>query len=205
MNDRYPFVNEPLPYPYEALEPHISAETLHFHHDKHLQSYIDKLNTLLSKYPPLQRLTLWELLHIQPRTMPQSDVIALMRNAGGVFNHRLYFDSMSPDSTGLPRGSFAARIALSFGCFEKFREKFSKAAAEVFGSGYAWLCEDGAGRLFIAISANQNLPEGKPLLCIDVWEHAYYLDYQNRRDDYIEAWWKVADLAAAAGRSKFSV
>ncbi len=203
MNDRYPFENEPLPYPYEALEPDISAVTLKFHHEK-LATYVEKLNALLSKYQPLQRLSLWELLHVPPRTLPPDDRVALMRNAGGVFNHRLCFESMSPGSTGLPRGNFAKRIALAFGSFEKFREKFTKAASDVFGSGYAWLCEDKTGRLFIMTSANQNLPEGRPLICIDVWEHAFYLDYQNDRAGYISAWWHVADLASAAARSAFA-
>lgn len=205
MNDRYPFVNEPLLYPYDALEPHISAKTLRSHHGEHLQSNIDRLNTLISKYPQLQRLTLCELLHIRPRKMPQTEVIALMRNAFGVINHRLYFDSMSPYSTRLPRGSFANRISLNFGSFDKFRERFSTVAGAVSGFGYAWLCEDGNGRLFIANSTNQSLPRGRLLLCIDVCEHAYYPDYQNRRDEYIKAWWKVADYAAAAGRCKFNV
>ena len=199
MNDHYPFVNEPLPYPYESLEPHISGETLRFHHEK-LGSYVEKLNATLEKYPPLQKLTLWELLHITTRTLPPEDRLALSRNAGGVFNHRLYFDSMSPTTTGLPRGELAKRIVLSFGSFEKFREKLTKSASGVFGSGYAWLCEDRSGRLFVMSSANQNLPEGTPLCCVDVWEHAYYLDYQNRRDDYITAWWKVVDFAPVAGR-----
>ena len=203
MNDHYPFLNEPLPYQPEALEPQISGATMRFHYEK-LGSYVEKLNALLAKYPPLQRSSLWELLHVNPRAIAPNDRIALMRYAGGVFNHRLYFESMSPGSTGLPRGNFAKRITLAFGSFEKFRDRFTKAALDVFGSGYAWLCEDKSGRLFIMTSANQNLPEGKPLLCIDVWEHAYYLDYQNERADYIAAWWRFVDLAAAAARSSFA-
>lgn len=201
MSDHYPFVNEPLPYEYDALEPNISAETLHFHHDKHLQAYVDKLNAVLAKYPALQRLSLTELLRIPPRALPPADRVAILRNAGGVFNHRLYFDSMAPGASGMPRGDLARRIAMSFGSFDKFRQRFSEAAASVFGSGYAWLCSDRSGRLFIAVSANQDVPDGLPLICIDVWEHAYYLDYQNRRDEYIAAWWNVADLAAAAARA----
>lgn len=199
MNDNYPFENLPLPYEYDALEPYIGAETLRLHHDAHLKGYIDKLNAVLEQNPRLQKLTLAELLRLPPRSVSPETALAIRRNAGGVFNHRLYFDSMAPGSVA-PRGELAARLRRRFGSIDGFTKQLAEAAASVFGSGYAWLCEDMRGGLLIATTANQDTPTAKPLLCIDVWEHAYYLDYRNLRDRYIAAWQSIVNYPNASAR-----
>lgn len=197
---RYPYVLPPLPYDYEALEPTISAETLHYHHDKHLQTYVDNLNKALEPLPQQQAKTLTQLLRTvyEVPAQQRSDVI---HNAGGVYNHLLYFDLMTPGGPEGPTGPLASAIDAAFGSLEGFKQALTRAALEQFGSGYAWLvCEDD-GRLSILKTANQDNPLscGKwPILNIDVWEHAYYLDYRNRRAEYVEKWfsllnWKVAE------------
>lgn len=190
---RYPFELPPLPYPYEALEPVISAETLHFHHDKHLQTYIDNLNTALSDCPECQRKSLEELLR-QPNGIPEPKRTAVRRNGGGVYNHILYFNAMAPGGGTRPTGPLAAAVCDAFGSYDGWRQKMKAAAVGQFGSGYAWLASDQSGALSVVQTANQDTPlaQGlRPLLCVDVWEHAYYLDYQNRRADYVERWFDL--------------
>ncbi len=197
---RYPYALPPLPYGYDALEPVLSAETLHFHHDKHFQTYVDNLNKALEPLPDQQAKTLTQLL----RTIyevPADHRTAVLNNAGGVFNHLLYFDQMAPGGPAAPMGPLACAIDEAFGSAEEFRKALSDAALAVFGSGYAWLVCDDAGKLCIVKTPNQDCPLSHglwPILNLDVWEHAYYLDYQNRRADYVAKWlnlinWNVAE------------
>ncbi len=207
MNDKYPFVNVPLPYAYNALEPYVSEKTLRLHHDALLAGYIERLNALLDKNPQLQGLSLVELVNLgrTATLLPYATALSLRRNAGGVFNHRLYFDSMSPGAKP-PRGELEAKINRGFGSFDSFRAKFTAAAMSVFGSGYAWLVEtphgesSRQGELRIVTSANQDTPSGRALLCVDVWEHSYYLDYFNLRDKYLDGWWNIVCFSNAAAR-----
>ncbi|MGN1420871.1 MAG: superoxide dismutase [Eubacterium sp.] len=192
-NNRYPFVNLPLPYDYYALEPFIDEKTMHLHHDRHLQAYIDNLNKVVSRYPFLQGLTL-EQLACGNFNIPTEDKRAVKNNAGGVFNHRFFFSGMTPEGTA-PRGRLLKAIEKQFGSLDAFEKEFKKSAMSVFGSGYAWLTECG-GNLKIMTTANQNTPlciRKKPILTIDVWEHAYYLKHYNLRADYIEDWFNVMD------------
>lgn len=202
LNQRYPFVLRPLPYPYYALEPYIDRETLYFHHDKHQQAYVDNLNKALESYPEYQKYTLIELLE-QEKMLPKEIQKSVHNNGGGVFNHNLYFDSMSPKSSGTPSGTLAAGIYKKYGSYDKFKERFKKTALEVFGSGYAWLMSDLQGDLIMLSAMNQDVPlelNLNPILLLDVWEHAYYLKYQNRRADYIDNWFLVIDWEKAENR-----
>lgn len=182
-NERYPFVNLPLPYAYDAMEPFIDEKTMHLHHDKHLQTYVDNLNAALNDRPDLQNLTLEQLLKGACR-LP-----APIRNsAGGVYNHRFYFNGLSNPSQAGPRGKLAGAIDRQFGSLDSFRQEFKKAALSVFGSGYAWLVHDRCG-LKLMTTANQDTPLEKglcPILTIDVWEHAYYLKHFNVRAGYVD-------------------
>ncbi len=197
---RYPYVLPPLPYAYDALEPVISAETLHFHHDKHLAAYVDNLNKALAFSPELQAKTLTQLL----RTLyevPAELRAAVINNGGGVYNHLLYFDQMAPGGPTAPMGPLAAAITETFGSLDGFKTELTTAAMGQFGSGYGWLVCDDEGKLSVVKSANQDCPLAQdlwPILNLDVWEHAYYLDYQNRRGDYVDKWfslinWNVAE------------
>ncbi len=201
MNDRYPFENTPLPYPFDAMEPYIDARTMELHHDKHLQSYIDNLNKALKNYPRLQPLTLEELI-VNVNRFPRDVQTPIRHNAGGVYNHRFFFQGLkNPSAMGIAAGPLADAIQASFGSMEKFKQDFKAAALSVFGSGYAWLAADRRGRLIILTTANQNTPLTEnlcPVLNIDVWEHAYYLKYQNRRADYIDGWFHVINWERAA-------
>ncbi|MDD3278298.1 MAG: superoxide dismutase [Lachnospiraceae bacterium] len=203
-NQYYPFVNQPLPYAYDALEPFIDEKTMRLHHDKHLQTYIQNLNAALKNYPQLQRLSLEQLIRTSAR--PSCELQrTIHNNAGGVYNHRFFFaglknpgkwDSSQPS---MPVGELGNAVRMQYGSYEAFREAFSKAALSVFGSGYAWLVLDG-GRLRIITTANQDSPVGEnlcPVLGIDVWEHAYYLKHYNVRADYIEDWWHVVNWEKA--------
>lgn len=195
----YPYENTPLPYAYDALEPHIDRETMELHHQKHLQSYIDNLNALLSQRPGLQRLPLEELTTLTGQ-LPHAGSAPLARNAGGVFNHRFYFEGLTPRSTGRPSGDLAGAMDRTFGGWENFQAAFTAAALGVFGSGYAWLVVDRRGRLRIVTTANQETPLARglvPLLSVDVWEHAYYLKRQNRRGEYLSHWFAVTDWEVA--------
>lgn len=184
-----------LSYSYDALEPYIDAKTMEIHHDKHHAGYVAKLNDALSGLPELQKRTVRELV-AEVQNIPQSVRSAVAHNGGGHLNHSMFWELMKPQGGGAPAGELAAAIAEKFGGFEKFQEEFSKAAAGVFGSGWAWLALSKKDGLQIVQSADQENPISnglKPVLCIDVWEHAYYLKYQNRRPEYIENWWHVVN------------
>lgn len=195
-----PFENTPLPYAFDALEPYIDARTMEIHHDRHLQAYIDGLNRAIAPFPALQNCTAARLAVLNAPAL-RCIRPALCRNAGGVFNHRFYFAGMTPDgSRRLPCGALQAAVLQTFGTQAAFEDAFTKAALGVFGSGYVWLVRDVAGRPRIITTANQDTPMARglrPLLCCDVWEHAYYLKHQNRRADYAADWLRVADWARA--------
>lgn len=189
---KYPFEVEPLPYAYHALEPYLCEEILHFHHDKHYANYVVKLNEILKNYPNLQNMSLEELL-IQTDVLPNEAKISIRNNAGGVYNHELYFACMNCADCELPTDQLALAMNASFGSIDQFRSAFGAAAINQFGSGYAWLILSN-GKLEIIATPNQDTPISltvTPLLCIDVWEHAYYLQYQNRRADYVENWFNL--------------
>lgn len=184
-----------LPYAYDALEPHIDARTMEIHHTKHHQTYIDKLNAALEGQPELQALSAKELLRSIAK-VPEDKRQAVINNGGGHVNHKLFWKWMAPDGGGQPGGELAVALETTFGGFEQFKEQFANAAVGRFGSGWAWLGFDASGKLHIGSTANQDSPimQGhKPILGLDVWEHAYYLNYQNRRPDYIKAWWNVVN------------
>ena len=190
MESRYPYTLPPLPYSYDALAPAISEETLHYHHDKHLQTYVDNLNKALEGCPACQQRTLEELLSHQDQ-VPESSRTAIRNNGGGVYNHQLYFQCLSPEGGGQPGGALAQAIDRAFGSFDQWCKLMREAALGQFGSGYAWLVKEPSGSVSLCKTANQDCPLSKgvyPLLCVDVWEHAYYLDYRNRRSEYVEEW-----------------
>ena len=189
MNETFPFQVEPLPYPYDALEPELCREILEFHHDKHYKTYVDNLNGILADFPKLQDKTLEDLLtHIED--LPETIQTGIRNNGGGVYNHQLYFRCMQGNGFSMPDGELANAIHRDFESFDNFNRVLTNAAIKLFGSGYAWLVWEG-GKLSVITTANQDTPitnSQKPILCIDVWEHAYYLQYQNRRPDYVEGW-----------------
>ena len=200
-NSYYPFINTPLPYSYDALEPFIDEETMYLHHDRHLQTYIDNLNRFLEENPSLQKFSLEELLSIW-RRLPCHLQTPLRNNAGGVYNHRFYFDSMTPPGSSCSAPRLFEAMSCQFGSPENFRSQFKEAALSVFGSGYAWLVLD-RRRLKIVTSANQNTPltcSRTLILNIDVWEHAYYLKHYNLRADYIDDWFRVVNWKMAENR-----
>lgn len=184
-----------LPYPYDALEPYIDTRTMELHHDKHQQAYIDGLNKALKDYPELQKIPLVELLK-NLETVPEAIRTAVRNQGGGELNHSMFWPMMKKDGGGDPQGKVAQAIDKKFGSFVAFKEEFNNAAKSRFGSGWAWLSLNKKGDLVVSSTANQDTPfsEGlTPVMGIDVWEHAYYLKYQNRRVDYIEAWWHVVN------------
>lgn len=188
-----------LPYPPNALEPHIDARTMEIHHGKHHATYVSKLNAAIESHPELQGKSLEELLANNCAIVPEASRTAVRNNGGGHANHSLFWQIMGPGKGGKPVGSLASAIETTFGSFESFKEKFSNEAANRFGSGWAWLALNGSGNLEVFSTPNQDSPlmEGKrPILGLDVWEHAYYLHYQNRRPDYIAAWWNVVNWEA---------
>jgi len=200
---KYPFKKAPLPYGFSALEPFIDTRTMQIHYEKHYGKYVDELNSYMEMKPKLQNLTLEELIKTQ------SENVVIRHNAGGVYNHQTYFTEMRPGQSqiiiGLG-GKLLAAIVRDFGSLENMRNHFAMVASEVFGSGYAWLCAQQNGKLVIIPTANQDTPLTmglKPLLNIDVWEHAYYLKHQNLRDDYIKAFWHVIDWVRVAERYGF--
>ncbi len=186
-----------LPYSYDALEPYIDARTMEIHHTKHHQTYTDKLNAALENYPDLAAKSIEEILaHLN--TVPQEIRTPVRNHGGGYANHNLFWMIMGPvsakASAGKPKGKLTEAIKQAFESFEKFREQFSQAATSVFGSGWAWLTVDADGQLKVVSTPNQDTPISQgmsPILGLDVWEHAYYLKYQNKRPDYIAAWWNV--------------
>ena len=199
-----PFTLPPLPYAANALEPHIDARTMEIHHGKHHQTYVTNLNAAIEKAPELKDKSLEQLLAGLP-SAPEAVRTAIRNNGGGHWNHSLFWELMAPGSGGVPDGKLAEAIAGTFGDLEKFKEQFAAAGAGRFGSGWVWLMNDG-GKLSITSSPNQDNPlmDGKNaravLLGLDVWEHAYYLNYQNRRPDYIKAWWNVVNWKAVEKR-----
>jgi len=193
INQKYPYELPDLAYPYDALEPYIDVETMHIHHDKHFKTYIDNLNKALQPYPGLQRLALDEILR-DPEMLPEKDKVNIMRNAGGVYNHSLYFDNIAPTDSNYPSGKLLSDINRTFGSYEQFQKMFSENAAGVFGSGWTFLVRDKNGDLQIFNAPNQQTPpefELTPVITFDVWEHAYYLKYKNVRADYIKNLWNV--------------
>ena len=200
-----PFEVPPLPYDYAALEPHIDEATMRLHHDKHHQAYVDKANAALegtewANDPVEQVLTILD-------TLPEGKQTVLRNNAGGHANHSLFWEIMSPDGGGEPEGDLADAISDTFGSLDELKKAVNDGGVNRFGSGWSWLVHDGTG-LAVYSTANQDSPimeSDEPLLGIDVWEHAYYLEYQNRRPDYLEAWWNVVNWDAVTKRFEDSI
>jgi superoxide dismutase, Fe-Mn family len=193
----------PLPYDYNALEPHIDEQTMRIHHDKHHAAYVNNLNAALEKHPELANKSVDDLVK-GINSIPEDIRTAVRNNGGGHINHTMFWDIMGPKKGGVPSGAIGDAIKSTFGDFEKFKTQLNDAGAKRFGSGWAWLLDVG-GKLVIESTANQDSPlmEGKkPILGVDVWEHAYYLKYQNRRPDYLAAWWNVVNWDAVNKRFK---
>ena len=195
----------PLPYAFNALEPHIDARTMEIHHGKHHQAYINNVNTAIAG-TELEKLSVEDLIKDLSK-VPEDKRAAVRNNGGGHANHSFFWRIMGPNAGGEPKGKLADDIKSTFGGFDQFKEKFAEAGVKRFGSGWAWLIKNGSGKLEIVSTANQDSPlmgkaiagaEGTPILGVDVWEHAYYLNYQNRRPDYIKAWWNVVNWDAVA-------
>lgn len=185
----------PLPYPYDALEPHIDARTMEIHHTKHHAAYVSKVNAALEKHPNIAAKPIEDVLR-NISTVPEDVRQAVINNGGGHANHTLFWKIMGAGKGGAPKGPLADGIKKVWGGFDKFKDEFSNAAATRFGSGWAWLGLDANGKLHVGSTANQDSPlmhGHTPILGLDVWEHAYYLKYQNRRPDYIAAWWNVVN------------
>lgn len=191
-----------LPYAHNALEPHIDARTMEIHHGKHHQAYINNVNKALEGHDALAALPIDDLMR-RLSEVPEAIRGAVRNNGGGHANHALFWTVIGPGCGGAPAGDLAAAISATFGSFDAFKEKFAAAGATRFGSGWAWLSVDKSGALVVESTANQDTPlsEGRtPILGLDVWEHAYYLHYQNRRPDYIAAFWNVVNWAEVARR-----
>lgn len=190
-----------LTYDYDALEPYIDAQTMELHHSKHHQTYIDKLNAALQNSDHGDQSIEDVIMNLS--AIPEDIRTAVRNNGGGHFNHSFFWESMQPNGVGQPDGSLQEMISASFESFERFKELFGKAAAERLGSGWVWLIKNQSSQLEIISTPNQDSPlmDGlHPLLGLDVWEHAYYLKYQNRRPEYVEKWWNVVDWAKVAER-----
>ena len=195
-----PFELPKLPYAYDALEPHIDARTMDIHYNKHHQTYVNNLNAAIEKHPELGGKSVEELV-ADLSAVPEDIRTAVRNNGGGHLNHSLFWPMMAPNAGGSPSGDLAAAIDKAFGNLDNFKGEFAKAATGRFGSGWAWLVVDKGGNLAVTSTPNQDNPisEGlSPILGLDVWEHAYYLNYQNRRPDYITAWWNVVNWEQAA-------
>jgi Fe-Mn family superoxide dismutase len=197
-----PFELPPLPYAFDALEPHIDAQTMQIHHDKHHAAYVNNANAALEKYPEFGKKTLEDLLWTI-NTVPEDIRTVIRNNAGGHSNHSIFWTIMGPGGGGAPQGRVADAIKNNFTTYDSFKEQLQKAGVGQFGSGWAWLVADKSGKLSIKGYPNQDSPymEGlTPLLGVDVWEHAYYLKYQNRRADYITAWFNTLNWKAVEAR-----
>jgi Fe-Mn family superoxide dismutase len=195
------FTLPPLPYPYDALAPHISRETMELHHDKHHATYVTNLNAALKDQTAFDGKSIEEILK-DLNAVPEAARTAVRNNGGGHANHTLFWEIMGPGGGGAPSGALGDAINATFGDFEKFQAAINDAGAKRFGSGWAWLVSDG-GTLKVTSTANQDSPlsEGQtPILGVDVWEHAYYVDYRNRRPDYLKAWWNTVNWTAVAAR-----
>jgi superoxide dismutase, Fe-Mn family len=191
-----PFTLPPLPYPSDALEPHIDKQTMEIHHGKHHNAYVTNLNKALESAPDLANKSIEELLANNLAAVPENIKTAVRNNGGGHANHSFFWPILAGNAGGAPIGNVKSAIESTFGSFDTFKEKFNTAAASRFGSGWAWLVKDASGKFDVYSTANQDSPlmEGKtPILGLDVWEHAYYLKYQNRRPDYVAAWWNVVN------------
>src|SRR3989344_42950 len=189
------FKLRPLPYDFGALEPYIDARIMELHHDKHQAAYVNNLNAALAQYPELYKESLEGLVTSLDR-VPEAIRTAIRNNAGGDLNHAFFWDLMKKNGGGQPKGRVAQEIINTYGSFDAFKETFSTAAKTVFGSGWAWLVMTKTGDIAIMTTPNQDAPamQGlQPIMGLDVWEHAYYLQYENRRPDYIQAWWHVVD------------
>ena len=196
------FTLPPLPYDYSALEPHIDEQTMRIHHDKHHAAYVNNLNTALEPHTALQGLSLDALLG-DLSAVPEAIRGAVRNNGGGHWNHTMFWEIMTPGGAKEPQGALAAAVDKAFGGFAPFKEQFQKACVGRFGSGWAWLVADGKGGVSIESTPNQDNPlmEGRrAILGCDVWEHAYYLKYQNRRPDYVGAWWNVVNWTEVGKR-----
>ena len=198
-----PIPHKPLPYPSDALEPHIDKMTMEIHHGRHYKAYVDNYNKAVAeKAPQLEGKPLHEVLANNMALVPEEIKTVVRNNGGGAHNHALFWEIMGPRAGGNPSGNLAKAIDQTFGGFQQFKEKFAQAATTRFGSGWAWLVKRGQ-KVEIISTANQDSPlmEGAfPVIGLDVWEHAYYLKYQNRRPDYINAWWNVVNWQAAEDR-----
>jgi Fe-Mn family superoxide dismutase len=197
-----------LPYPNDALEPHIDAKTMEIHHDKHHQAYVTNLNKAIEGKADLEKRSIEELIS-NLNSVPEDIRTAVRNNGGGHANHSFFWQIMGPNGGGEPSGKLADDIKSAFGSFDAFKEKLAAAGAGRFGSGWAWLIKNKSGQLEIASTANQDSPlmgkavagcEGTPVLGVDVWEHAYYLKYQNRRPDYLKEWWNTVNWAEVSKR-----
>ncbi len=188
------YVLPELPYGYDALEPHIDAKTMEIHHSKHHNAYVTNLNAALAKHPELFEKSAHDLVKGLD-SLPEDIRVAVRNNGGGHLNHTFFWNCMSDNGGGSPSGDLSMEIDKTFGSFDSFKDEFSKAGATRFGSGWAWLCVD-SGKLVVTSTPNQDNPVSEgltPILGVDVWEHAYYLNYQNRRPDYIKSWWNVVN------------
>jgi Fe-Mn family superoxide dismutase len=197
-----PFTLPPLPYDYAALEPHIDEQTMRIHHDKHHAAYVNNVNTALDGHPDLAALSIDALIS-NLAAVPEAIRTAVRNNGGGHYNHTMYWEIMAPGGPPTPEGKLADAIAGTFGSVTAFKEQFTKAGMGRFGSGWAWLSRSADGKLSIESTPNQDCPlmEGRfPILGCDVWEHAYYLKYQNRRPDYLAAWWNVVNWSVVEAR-----
>ncbi len=193
METHYPFTLPPLPYAYDALLPELDERTMHFHHDKHFNAYVDNLNKLLKDRPEYHGWSLERLMQDWTE-LPEDIRQGVRNNAGGVYNHDLYFKTLRPGPAAAPGPALQQAIDRDFGDLEGLKSALRTAALGQFGSGWAWLVTDGEGKLSVRKTPNQDSPLPlTPLLGCDVWEHAYYLPYQNRRDEYFEAWWRLVD------------
>ncbi len=197
-----------LPYPNDALEPHIDAKTMEIHHDKHHQAYITNVNKAIEGKPELEGKSIEELIS-NLSAVPEDIRTAVRNNGGGHANHSFFWQIMGPNGGGEPSGKLADDIKSTFGSFDAFKEKLADAGVKRFGSGWAWLIKSKSGKLEIVSTANQDSPlmgqaiagcEGTPVLGVDVWEHAYYLNYQNRRPDYLKAWWNTVNWTEVGKR-----